>query len=429
MSDSNHDRIAIVSGVRTPFVRAYGLYKKLPPSYLGGITLRETIARADMDPKMIDECMYGIVTPPMSGPNVAREALFDSDLPPTIAATTINRYCASSLEAAATIAAKIDSGQIDIGLAGGVESISTIPAQFSQDATHFFLDMGKSKSTGQMIGKLSNFKTKYLMPQAAAIAEPTTGLTMGQSGDLMAREFEIGREAQDEFALNSHKKAQAGWDRGFFGTHVVPVSTPEGNIVDKDPDIRADSTMEKLGKLRPVFYKDGTVSAANASPLTDGASACLLMKESKAKELRLPILGVIRSYATAAVDIKKEPLLIGPAYAMPKALKSAGMLWKELDLVEVHEAFAAQVLATVKAIESKKWCKEKLGLDAPLAQVDPGRLNINGGSIPLGHPFGATGVRMILQALHGLREQNKSTCLISVCAAGGLGGVMIVEAV
>jgi len=423
------DRIVVVAGARTPFARARSVYAKMSPSALGGIVLRETIARSDIDPKLVEEIYFGIVSAPAEGTNVAREALFDSDLPPEIPCTTINRYCASSAEAAAGIAAKILSGQIDIGIAGGVESISSIRAIFSQEATDYFQDFARAKTTGQKLGFISKFRPTLLAPNAPGIKEPTTGLTMGQSGDLMAREFKVSREEQDKYAVESHLKAHAAWERGFYKSHVVPVATPDGKLVDRDTDIRSDTTVEKLSKLRPVFYKDGTITAANASPLTDGASAVLLMRESKARELRLQPLGVIRSFASAAVDIKKEPLLIGPAYAIPRALKKAGVSFKDMDILEFHEAFAAQVLSTFRAIESKQWAKEKLGVDQAIGEIDLSKVNVNGGSIPLGHPFGATGGRMILQTLHELRARKKNLGLISICAAGGLGSVMIVEAI
>jgi acetyl-CoA acyltransferase len=401
----------------------------MPASALGGVTLREVIARSDLDPALVEEIYFGIVSAPAEGTNIAREALFDSGLPATIPATTINRYCASAAEAAAGIVAKIQSGQIDIGIAGGVESISSVRALFSQEATDFFQDFAKAKTTTQKLGHLGNFKPSLLAPHAPGIKEPTTGLTMGQSADLMAREFKVSREEQDRFAVDSHLKAHNAWERGFYGDHVVPVATPDGKVIDRDTDIRPDTSVEKLGNLRPVFYKDGTISAGNASPLTDGASAVLLMSESKARELKMQPLGVIRGYAAAGVDIQKEPLLIGPAYAMPRALKHAGVSWNDIDLFEFHEAFAAQVLGTLRAIESKEWCKEKLGLDKAIGQVDPSKLNVNGRSIPLGHPFGATGGRMIIQTLKELRRRQKSLGLISICAAGGLGVVMIVEAI
>ena len=423
------DRIVVVAGARTPFARARSVYAKMSPSALGGIVLRETIARSDIDPKLVEEIYFGIVSAPAEGTNVAREALFDSDLPPEIPCTTINRYCASSAEAAAGIAAKILSGQIDIGIAGGVESISSIRAIFSQEATDYFQDFARAKTTGQKLGFISKFRPTLLAPNAPGIKEPTTGLTMGQSGDLMAREFKVSREEQDKYAVESHLKAHAAWERGFYKSHVVPVATPDGKLVDRDTDIRSDTTVEKLSKLRPVFYKDGTITAANASPLTDGASAVLLMRESKARELRLQPLGVIRSFASAAVDIKKEPLLIGPAYAIPRALKKAGVSFKDMDILEFHEAFAAQVLSTFRAIESKQWAKDKLGVDQAIGEIDLSKVNVNGGSIPLGHPFGATGGRMILQTLHELRARKKNLGLISICAAGGLGSVMIVEAI
>ena len=425
----SQQRVVVVNGVRTPFVRARSVFQKMPPSTLGGVALRETIARADIDPRCVEEVYFGIVSPPAEGTNIAREALFDSGLPASIPCTTINRYCASAGEAAAGIAAKILAGQIEIGIAGGVESISSVRALFSQEATDFFQDFAKAKTPIQKLSHLSHFKPQLMAPHAPGIKEPTTGLTMGESADLMAREFKISREEQDLYAVESHFKAHKAWEQGFYKTHVVPVGTPSGKVIDRDTDIRPDTSVEKLAKLRPIFYKDGTITAGNASPLTDGAASVLLMSESKAQEMNLKPLGVIRSVASAGVDIKKEPLLIGPAFAIPRALKLAGIKWEDLDLIEMHEAFGAQVLSTIRAIESKEWAQEKLGMSQAIGQVDRSKLNTHGGSIPLGHPFGATGARMILQALHGLREKKKNLALISICAAGGLGFVMVVEAI
>ena len=424
----SQERVVVVNGTRTPFARARTAFSKMTPAALGAVALRETIARSDIDPKLVDECYFGIVSPPAEGSNIAREAMFDAGLPPTIPCTTINRYCASAAEAAAAIAAKIISGQIDIGLAGGVESISSVRALFSLQATNFFSDFARMKTTGQKLSKLSKFSPTLLAPHAPGITEPTLGLSMGQSADLMARQFKVSREEQDKFAVESHQKANKAWESGFYKSHVVAVATPDGAIVDKDTDVRSDTSVEKLSTLRPVFYKDGTITAGTASPLTDGASAVLLMTESKARELKMKPLGAIIGYAAAAVDIQKEPLLIGPVYAIPKALKAAGIKWEDLDLLEIHEAFAGQVLATIRAIESPEFAKEKLGLDKAIGRVDMSKLNVNGGSIPLGHPFGATGGRMILQTLHGLKQAGKRYGLISICAAGGLGSVMILEA-
>jgi acetyl-CoA acyltransferase len=426
---STTDRVVVVAGARTPFVRARSVFAKLGPAALGGIALRETVARSGIEAKAIDEIYFGIVSPPAEGSNISREALFDSGLPPTIPCTTVNRYCASASEAVAGIVAKIQAGQIEVGIAGGVESISSVRALFSQEATDFFSDVSKLKTPGQKVSHLGKLKLAYFAPNAPGIKEPTTGLSMGQSGDLMARQFDVSRREQDEYAVASHHKAAKGWEDGFFANHVVGVPTKDGTIIEKDTDIRPDTSVEKLSGLRPVFYKDGSITAGNASPLTDGASAVLLMKESKARELGLKPIAAIRSVAAAAVDIGKEPLLIGPVYAIPRALKAAGITWNDLDLIEIHEAFAAQVLATFRAIESDSFAKEKLGLGGKIGSVDMSKVNPHGGSIPLGHPFGATGTRMVLQAAHGLHRKKKQLALISVCAAGGLGAVMVVEAI
>jgi acetyl-CoA acyltransferase len=316
---------------------------------------------------------------------------------------------------------------MSVGVAGGVESISSIRALFSLKATNFFGDLMKAKTVPQRLQILSRFRPDLLAPQVPGIVEPTTGLSMGQSADLMAREFKVGREEQDRYALDSHAKATKGWESGFFNSHVCKVATPDGKVIERDTDPRSDSSMEKLAKLKPVFYKDGTITAGNASPLTDGASALLLMKESRAKELGLKPLGFIKGYSATAINIMTEPLLIAPAYGIPKALKSAGLTWDQLDLIEIHEAFAGQVLATFKAIESDEFAKTKLGLDKAIGKIDHSKVNPNGGSIPLGHPFGATGGRLILQTLHELRNSGKRHGLISVCAASGLGSVMILE--
>lgn len=426
---SASDRVVIVSGARTPFVRARTVFGKMSPAALGGITLRETIARSGLDPKLVEEIYFGIVSAPAEGSNISREALFDSGLPQTIPCTTVNRYCASSAESVAGIVAKIQSGQIEIGIAGGVESISSIRALFSQTATDFFSDFARKKTPSQKLQHLSKFKASYLAPMAPGIVEATTGLSMGQSADLMARHFGVGRLEQDEYTVSSHQKAALGWEDGFFKTHVIGVPTKDGTLIERDTDIRSDTSVEKLSKLRPVFYKDGTITAGNASPLTDGASAVMLMKESKARELGLKPIAAIRSVAAAAIDITKEPLLIGPVYAIPRALKAAGITWNDLDLFEIHEAFAGQVLSTFRAIESDTFAKEKLGLAGKIGTVDMAKVNPHGGSIPLGHPFGATGTRMVLQAAHGLKAKNKNLALISICAASGLGAVLVIESV
>lgn len=425
---SESKQVWIVEGVRTPFVRARGVFKKLPPSALGGVTLKEVVGRSPIAPEWIEEIYFGIVSPPAEGSHVAREALFDSLLPSTIPCTTVNRYCASAGEAIAGIAAKIASGQIQMGIGGGVESISSIRALFSQEATDYFQDFLKKKTWFEKWNHLKRFQVRYCTPFAPGIKEPTTGLTMGQSADLMAREFGVTRLEQDRHALESHQKAHAAWERGFYQSHVMLVGTPEGGVIERDTDVRSDTQLEKLSSLKPVFYPDGTITAGNASPLTDGASAVLLVASDRGQELQLKPLGRLRSVVAVGIDIRKEPLLIGPVYAIPKALKRAGIEWKDLDLIEIHEAFSAQVLATFKAIESAQWAKEKMGLGQAIGSIDPSRVNVNGGSVALGHPFGATGGRLLLQLLHELRLRKKQLGLLSLCAAGGLGMVMVVEA-
>ncbi len=401
------DRVAIVAGVRTPFVRARGVFRHLPASTLGGAVLQETVTRSGIDPSLIEDITLGIVCAPAEGTHVAREALFDSVLPRSIPCTTVNRYCASSSEAIACVTAKILSGAIDTGLAAGVESLSSVRALFSHEATDFFQSMQSAKTFKTRLNAFKHLKSSHFIPEAPGIKEPTTGLTMGQSADLMARLFQISRNDQDAYARDSHKKAFAAWESKLY--NVMPLMGAQGGLIERDTDVRQDT--EKLASLRPVFYPDGTVTAGNASPLTDGASSVLLMRASKAQELGLPILGTIRSIASSAIDISKEPLLIAPIYAVPKALKQAGVTLADIDAIEMHEAFAAQVLATVKTLA-----------------IDMNKMNLWGGSVALGHPFGATGVRLLLQLLAILKHTQKNLGLISICAAGGLGMSMVVEA-
>jgi acetyl-CoA acyltransferase len=418
----------IIGGVRSPFVRARGVFKNLPASTLGGIALRETVARSGLAPTLIDEVYFGIVSGPTEGTNVAREALFDSGLPAQIPCTTINRYCASSAEALAGIVAKIESGQIQAGLAGGVESISSVVANFSLEATDFFQSLATAKTTSQRLMLLKSFRPNFFMPLSPGIKEPTTGLTMGQSADLMAREFKISRKDQDTLALRSHQRAAAAWEKGFYQSHVVPVSTDTGKMINQDTDVRKDSSIEKLSKLRAVFYEDGTITAGNASPLTDGSSCCLVTSYQFAQQHGLKPLGRIRAFSAAAINVQTDPLLIAPVYAIPKVLAAAKITWNDIDLIEMHEAFAGQVLATISAIESKTFAQSKLGLGDKIGSIDMTKFNLNGGSIAIGHPFGATGVRLVLQALHQLKAMNKSLGLITICAAGGLGMALVIEA-
>ena len=422
------DRIALIDGVRTPFVKAWAQYKNLNEADLGRIAVNELINRVDMDPSEIDECVFGCVSAPMNGPNVAREVVLRSQLPKNIPAYTVQMYCASSGAAAINAAGDILSGVADVVLVGGVESMSSAQARFSLNLTHALNDVSKARSMQDRIKALADVALKDLKPDVPSIAEPTTGLSMGQTADDMAKEYGISRTDQDAFAqLTHHRAAKAYAEHKFPEVIQTLVGDDFDIVVDADTMIRADTSLEKMARLKPVFdRKHGTVTAANASPLTDGASALLLMRESKAKELGLTPRAFIKSHSVAALDLTQHAMLLGPTFATPKALGRAGLKLSDMDIIEIHEAFAAQVLANLKIWQSKELC-QSLGLKSKIGDVDMDIVNINGGSIPIGHPFGATGARLIMQAANELQERDGRFALVTACAAGGLGFSMVLE--
>lgn len=421
------DRIAIIDGTRTPFVKAWSEYNDYNEADLTRFATNELINRVDIDPAEIDELIVGCVSVPMNGPNVAREVVLRSSLPNSIPAYTVQMYCASSALAVLNAVGDIQSGVADVVIAGGVESMSSAQARVSLPLSQALNDASRARSFGQRLKAFSDVSMADLKPDVPSIAEPTTGKSMGESAEEMAKQYEISRESQDEYTELTHKRAAAAAAQGRF-PEIVPVPYGESfsNFVDNDTMVRADTSVEKMAKLRPVFdRKYGSVTAANSSPLTDGASAVLLMRESRAKELKLTPKAFIRSSAIAALDLTKFALLLGPTFATPTALKRAGITLKDLDLIEMHEAFAAQVLANLKVWSSPELTFE-LGL-SQVGEVDMDRFNVNGGSIPLGHPFGATGARLVIQLAGELERRDKNLGLLTACAAGGLGLSMVLE--
>ena len=426
---SSGGRIAIVDGCRTPFVKSGTVFAKMDVVDLASVAASELLNRTGIDPKEIDLSVFGAVVPALYAPNLGREVILRLQLPKTITGSAVSLACASSNRAIASGAEAILSGQADVVLAGGAESLSTVPITYSQNASSRFVEASRARSVAQKAAVLSKIRPQDLVPVPPAIAEYTTGLTMGQSCEKMAKENSISRRAQDEIALLSHHRAAAAAAEGRFDNQIVATfPVPDhGSVVASDTGVRADTSLDALSGLKPVFDKGyGTLTAGNSSPLTDGASAVLLMSESKAKALGLEPLGFIRSYAWASLDPGTQ-LLQGPAYAAPQALDRAGMKLGDVDLVEMHEAFAAQILSNMKAFASKKFAKDELGRSAPLGEVDVDRFNVNGGSISIGHPFGATGARVTVQVLRELERQGLETGLITVCAAGGTGFAMVVE--
>lgn len=424
-----HGRVAIVDGCRTPFVKSGTDFASMDVIDLASIAASELVARTAVDPDEIDLSVFGVVVPALFAPNLGREVVFRTSLPFRIPGVTVNLACASSTRALTFAAGSILSGEANVVLAGGAESLTNVPIQFSRKAAQTFMAASKAKTLPQKVGAFGKLRPADLAPVAPAIAEYTTGQTMGESAEKMAKENDISRRAQDEIALLSHQRAAAATEDGRLTAQIAPAFPPPGydKAVTRDNGVRADSSMEALAKLKPVFDKRyGTLTAGNSSPLTDGGSALLVMSEEKAKALGYTPLGYIRSYAFTALN-PGDQLLQGPAYAAPAALDAAGVKFADIDLVEMHEAFAAQILSNMKGFASRKFAREELSRSEPLGVVDLDRFNVTGGSIAIGHPFGATGARVVMQLLYELRRRGQNLGLVTVCAAGGVGFAMVLE--
>jgi acetyl-CoA acyltransferase len=410
-------RVAIVAGLRTPFVKAGTNFKDLTALELGKAVVSELLERAAVDPQGVEQVVFGQVIPSVTAPNIAREIVLGTGMPKQTDAYSVSRACATSIQALTDAANSIATGNAAVAIAGGAECMSDVPILYSRNVANALVAAQKAKSLGGKIRAFAALHARDLVPVPPALAEPSTGLTMGESAEKMAKENGISRGAQDEFALRSHKLAAAAWEAGKYDAEVMHVHVPPkyDETVSKDNIVRADMTMEQAAALRPVFdRKYGTITAANASPLTDGAAALLLMSEEKAKALGKKPLGYLRAYGYAAVDPGWQ-LLAAPPFAAKKALAQAGLKLSDIYLFEMHEAFAAQVLSNLQAMAKD------------LGQVPIDRLNVNGGSISLGHPFAATGARMVTTALHELARRNANRALLTLCAAGGLGAAVVLE--
>jgi acetyl-CoA acyltransferase len=421
-------RVAIVAGVRTPFAKSGTILKDVPAVELARYAAKELLYRTEIDGCEIDEVVMGQVVPSVLTPNVAREVSLLPQLPPGVPAYTLNRACASAAQAITNAADQIALGHADTILAGGVESLSDIPILHSRRFSRILVEASKARTVGARLAAFGRLRPRDLVPVSPAIAEPSTGESMGQSAEKMAKENGIPRAEQDRIALMSHQRAAAGTADGRLTSEIVPwLGGPGMDIVaTSDNGIRPDTSLEALAQLKPVFDRRyGTVTAGNSSPLTDGAAVVLLMAEEKARALGYEPLAFIRSYAAAAVDPGWQ-LLMGPALAVPKALERAGIGWHELGLVEIHEAFAAQVLSNVQAWASPAWA-ERLGFPGPVGEVDWERTNVMGGSIAIGHPFGATGARLVTTLANEMRRRTVQFGLISICAQGGMGYAIVLE--
>src|SRR5688500_1034553 len=427
LSDSGR-RVAIVAGVRTPFTRAGTLFKRLSAIELGRLCVAELIQRTDLNGKEVQAIVFGTVVPSVVSPNIAREVSLLPMLPKGVEAFSVSRACASANQAITDAADQIALGHYDCAIAGGSESLSNVPILHAPGFAEALVTASKAKTPLKKLQAFSQIRPKDLVPIAPAIAEPSTGETMGQSAEKMAKINAIPREEQDQFALRSHRLAAAGTADGRLTARAFPVYLPPRfeNAAVTDNGSRLDSTAEGLRGLEPVFDKRyGSVTAGNSSPLTDGAAAVLLMSEQKARAMGCQPLGFIRSYAYAALD-PGEQLLQAPVLAAPMALTRAGLTLADMDLVEMHEAFAAQVLSNLQGFESRAWA-ERAGFAAPVGEVDRARLNVMGGSIAIGHPFGATGARITTTLCHELGRRGGQFGLMTVCAAGGMGFAMVVE--
>jgi acetyl-CoA acyltransferase len=422
-------RAAVIAGLRTPFVKSGGEFKSLSAVDLGAMVVNELVVRSGLAPGEFDSVVFGQVVPSTTVTLIGREMVLRSQLPRSVQAHTVARACATSVQAATDAADQIRLGHSDCAIAGGAESISDAPIFASRPLAQALVDFSRARSLGERMGILSRLRPRDFTPTPPALKEPTTGLTMGESAEKMAQVNGIARPDQDAFAFQSHRRAAAAWDEGKLDAEVMHVQVPPryDRAVARDNIVRKDTTVEALAQLRPAFDRRyGTITAGNASPLTDGAAALVLMSEEKAKALGLVPLGFIKAYAYAALD-PRDQLLQGPAYAAPLALERAGLQLSDMDLVDMHEAFAAQVLSNLKAFASREFAEKELGRPRPLGEVDPQKLNVNGGSIALGHPFAATGARMILQTLRELGRRGKQHALLTVCAAGALGAAVVLE--
>jgi acetyl-CoA acyltransferase len=429
MHSSNGRRVAVVAGLRTPFAKQGTAYRNLSALDLGKMVVTELVERTGVKPAAIGQLVYGQVIPSLSAPNIAREIVLGTGLPRSIEAFSVARACATSYQSAVSVTEAILAGAIDCGIAGGADSASDIPMTVSKKLSTSLLNASKAKSLGERLGAFRGTSMRDLMPVPPALKELSTGLTMGESAEKMARENHISRSSQDELAHRSHTLAAKAWNEGIFADQVMRTFVPpDYGAFSEDNVVRKDSSLESYAKLRPVFdRKYGTITAGNSSPLTDGASALLLMSEDKAKAEGFTPLGFIKSYAFAALD-PSEQLLMGPAYATPIALERAGIGLGDLSLIDMHEAFAAQVLSNLQAFESAEFARVKLGRSHPIGAVDLDKLNVSGGSIAIGHPFGATGGRQITQALFDLKRRGGQLALCTACAAGGIGAAIVLEA-
>ena len=424
--NSNTRRVAVIGGNRIPFARSNTVYADASNQDMLTAAIDGLVTRFGLEGERLGEVVAGAVLKHSRDFNLARESVLGSKLSPETPATDIQQACGTGLQAAIQVANKIALGQIEVGIAGGTDTTSDAPVAIGDKLRKKLVKVNAARDTKGRLAALGQIRPGDIGLEIPQNGEPRTGLSMGEHAALTALEWQIGREEQDELAAASHQHLAAAYDAGFLDDQITPFRG-----LERDSNLRADSTAEKLAKLKPVFGKGeaATMTAGNSTPLTDGASVVLLASEEWAKERGLPVLAYLTAYETAAVDYVHggEGLLMAPAYAMARMLQREGLSLQDFDFYEIHEAFASQVLATLKAWEDPVFCKERLGLDAPLGEIDRSKLNVNGSSLAAGHPFAATGGRIVNTLAKLLAEKGKGRGVISVCAAGGQGVTAILE--
>lgn len=419
-------RVAIVGSQRIPFCRVNTAYAESSNQDMMTAVLQALVEKFRLDGERLGDVSLGAVIKHSRDWNMARESVLGSRLSPETPAFDLQRACGTSLSGCVQIANKIALGQIESGIGAGVDTVSDAPIVYPDDYRRILLQSFRGRSLGERLKPWLGLRPRHFKPQLPGVEEPRTGLSMGESTELTAKEWQLGRAEQDELALASHQRAHAAWERGFYDDLVVPFQN-----LSRDNNIRGDSSLEKLAQLKPVFDRSGsgTMTAGNSTPLTDGASSVLLASEEWARERGLPIQAWLTHTRVAAVDfIDKEGLLMAPAHAVSDMLAAADLALQDFDYYEIHEAFAAQTLATLKAWESPAFCRERLGRDEPLGTIDRSKLNVVGGSLAIGHPFAATGARIVATLAKLLAEKGSGRGLVSVCTAGGMGVTAILEA-
>jgi acetyl-CoA C-acetyltransferase len=424
--NSSVRRVAVLGGSRIPFARQNGPYAEASNQDMLTAVLNSVVEKFGLENEVVGEVAAGAVLKHSRDFNLCRESVLGSRLAPETPAYDVQQACGTGLEATVLVANKIALGQIESGIAGGVDTTSDAPLALNENLREILLEANRAKSVSGRARALTKFRPQQLVPEIPRNAEPRTGLSMGEHCAIMAQEWGITRSEQDELAVRSHRNLAAAYESGWLNDLVFPFLG-----LERDQNLRPDSSMEKLAKLKPVFGgEDGTMTAGNSTPLSDGASAVLLASEEWARERGLPVLAYLVEAQTAGVDYvhKREGLLMAPAYAMPRMLKRAGKKLQDFDYYEIHEAFAAQVLCTLTAWKDEKFCRERLGLDEPLGEIDREKINVRGGSLGAGHPFGATGGRIVSGLAKMLHEKGSGQGVISICAAGGLGVTAIMEA-